>query len=293
MTDGLAPVDGMALLAVAAKAAGYGAALLAMGGALFVAIFARRAGPDVLRLARRMAALAALAGLVVLAARFGLRAARISGMGLAAATDSAMLDFVWQSPLGAAALWRAAGEAAILAVLWPRAGGWIALGGAVAVALSYAQVGHTLAYPRWALATLLVVHLLAIAVWVGALAPLGRAAGGPGGAALLHRFGVVVAGVVAALLVAGTGLAWILSGSLSALLGTAYGWGLLAKVGIIAALLGLAARNKWRLVPALRDGRPGAGTALRRAIAAEGVAVALILVVTAAITTLATPPGAL
>ncbi len=287
---GLAPIDGLALLAVGAKAAGYAAALLAMGGVLFVAAFRRIADAGVLRLARRLAAGAALVGLAVLAVRFGIRAARISGMGWEGATDPTMLGFVWQSPLGAAAIWRGLGEAAILAVLLPGAGLWVALGGAVAVAVSYAQVGHTLGDPRAVLVLLLVPHLLAAAFWVGALAPLRRAAGGIGGADLLHRFGTVAVGIVAGLALAGSGLAWLLSGSISALLGTAYGWTLLGKVVVVSALLGLAALNKLRLVPALAAGDPPAPPALRRSIALEGAAVALILVATAALTTLTTPP---
>ena len=287
---GLAPIDGLALLAVGAKAAGYAAALLAMGGVLFTAVFRRVADAGVLRLARRLAAGAALIGLAVLAARFGIRAARISGMGWDGATDPTMLGFVWQSPLGAAAIWRGLGEAAILAVLLPGFGLWIALGGAVAVAVSYAQVGHSLGDPRAALAVLLILHLLAAAFWVGALAPLRRAAGDVGGAALLHRFGTVALVAVAALVVAGTALAWLLSGSLLALFGTAYGWTLLAKVAVVSALLGLAAWNKLRLVPALAAGDPSAPPALRRSIALEGMAVALILLATATLTTLTTPP---
>jgi putative copper resistance protein D len=287
---GLAPIDGLALLAIAAKAAGYVAALLAMGGVLFAATFRRLADAAVLRLARRLAAGAAVVGLAVLAARFGIRAARISGMGWAGATDPTMLGFVWQSPLGTAAIWRGLGEAAILAVLLPDAGLWLAVAGAVAVAASYAQVGHTLGDPRAVLAGLLLLHLLAAAFWIGALAPLRRAARSPNGAALLHRFGVIAAGGVAILAAAGIALASLLSGSISALLGTAYGWGLLAKVAVVATLLGLAALNKWRLVPALRAGRPGAPRSLRRSIAIEGAAVLLILLLTAAITTVTTPP---
>ena len=287
---GLAPIDGLALLAMAAKAAGYATALLAMGGVLFVAAFRTLADADVLRLARRLAAGAALVGLVVLAARFGIRAARISGMGWDGATDPMMLGFVWESPLGAAAIWRGLGEAAILVALLPGAGLWIALGGAVAVAVSYAQVGHSLGDPRVALAMLLVLHLLAAAFWIGALAPLRRAAGNVGGADLLHRFGTVALVAIAALIVAGTALAWLLSGSLSALFGTAYGRTLLAKVAVVSVLLGLAALNKLRLVPALAAGDPSAPAALRRSIALEGAAVILILLATATLTTLTTPP---
>ena len=288
--EGLAPVDALAVAAVAAKAAGYVAALLAMGGVLFAATFRRHADPATLRLARRIAAGAALAGLVVLALRFGIRAARISGMGLEAATDPVMLGFVWQSPLGTAAIWRGLGEVAILTVLMPGAVRHLALLGAGAVAASYAQVGHTLGEPRLALAALLIAHLLAAAFWAGSLIPLAHAARTAPGATVLHRFGLVAAWTVSILLAAGVVLAWLLSGSLPALVGTAYGLTLLAKVALVGALLGLAALNKWRLVPALAAGDASAAASLRRSIAVEVAAVIAIALLTAALTTVTTPP---
>ncbi|SEN31845.1 copper resistance D family protein [Palleronia pelagia] len=288
---GLETIDALAVLAICAKAAGYAAALTAMGGALFAAVFARAADPDTLRLARRMAAVAAAIGLAVLALRFGIRAARISGMGVAGATDPMMLGFVWQSPLGAAAIWRGLGEIGVLTILLPGlAGRLVPLAGAFAIAVSYTLVGHTLGDPRWVMAGLLAIHLLAVAFWVGALLPLFRAAGTGQGVTLLHKFGTFAAWAVGALAAAGSILAWLLAGSLVALLGTAYGVGLLLKLAVVCGLLLLAAGNKWRLVPALAAGRPGASAALRRSIALEGGAVILILLVTAAITTVTTPP---
>ncbi len=233
---------------------------------------------------------AALVSLAVLAVRFGIRAARISGMGIEGATDAVMLGFVWESPLGTAAIWRGLGEVAILALLIPRFGQWIAMAGTVAVAISFAQVGHALGEPRAALAVLLVLHLLAAAFWVGALIPLRRAALAPTGADLLHYFGNLAAGGVAALILAGTSLAWLLSGSVTALFGTAYGLGLLLKVAVVAVLLGFAAFNKLRLVPALRTEKPGADHALRRSVSMEMLAVVLILLATAVITSVTTPP---
>ena len=287
---GLAPIDGLVVLAIVAKATGYGAALLAMGGVLFTVIFAKRAEASVLRLARKLAVGAALVGLAVLAVRFGIRAARISGMGLEGAMDPMMLGFVWESPLGTAAIWRGIGELAILAIVVPRMGKWIALAGSVAVAISFAQVGHALGDPRAALASLLVLHLLAAAFWVGALIPLRRAALTSAGADILHSFGTTAAYGVAALIVAGTTLAWLLSGSVTALFGTAYGLGLLLKVAIVAVLLGFAALNKVKLVPAVRAEEPGAIHALQRSISMEISAVAVILLATATITIVMTPP---
>lgn len=287
---GLATVDAFAITSLLAKASGYAAALLAMGGVLFSVAFAGRADAATLRLARRLAVAAALVGLAVLAARFGLRAARISGMGWEGATDPTMLGFIWDSPLGTAAIWRGLGLAAILAVLLAGAGRIVALGGAVAVAISYTQVGHTLGDPRWALAVLLTLHLLMVSFWVGALAPLHRAAGDTTGAPLLHTFGLAAGGAVALLAVTGVGLAYLLVGSFSGLIGTAYGLGLLGKVGLVSGLLALGALNKWRLVPALRDGDPGATPALRRSIRVEGAIVVIVLLATSAITTVTTPP---
>ena len=292
--EGLAPVDGWTVLAIGAKAAGYALALLAMGGPLFLLAFAREAnagGAALARFVRRVAAMAALALLAVLALRFGIRSARISGMGLEGMIDPTMLGFVWDSPLGSAAIWRGVGAALVLFILvrgrFSLVAGTV---GAALVAMSYAQVGHSLGEPRWLLASLLVLHLLAAAYWVGALLPLRRAVASPGGAALLHRFGTIATGIVGLLVAVGTTFAWLLSGSLDALVGTAYGWTLLAKVAFVGGLLGLAALNKLRLVPALAAGDVNVATGLRRSIAGEGALVALILLATATLTTITTPP---
>lgn len=261
-----------------------------MGGPLFVAVF-RFAPDDVLRLARKLAVIAALLGLAVLALRFGIRSARISGMGLSGAVDPMMLGLVWDSPLGTAAIWRGAGAALILGVLIPGVFGLIAsLTGTLIVAGSYAMVGHSLGEPREVLAALLVVHLLAVAFWIGALAPLHRAAGLASGAALLHRFGIIASRTVAVLVLVGLLFAWLMIGSLSELFATAYGWTLIAKLAVVTGLMGLAVKNKLRLVPALASGNFSAAPALRRSIRMEIIAVALILLATAALTSITTPP---
>ena len=288
--EGLAPIDGWATAAIIAKAVGYGAALLAMGGPLFVLVF-RSSSNDVRQLARKVAVIAALIGLAVLALRFGIRAARISGMGLSGAVDPMMLGFVWDSPLGAAAIWRGAGELLVVALLIRGIVGLSAgLIGALLIAVSYTFVGHSLGDPRWLLASLLTLHLLAAAFWIGALLPLRHAVGQPEGARLLHRFGNVASLTVALLVVVGLIFAWLMTGSFSNLLLTAYGWTLLAKLGVVSGLMALAALNKWRFVPALASGTPAAVPHLRRSIQIEAIAVLLILLVTATLTSITTPP---
>jgi putative copper resistance protein D len=287
---GLAPIDAWTIAAILAKTAGYLAALLAMGGPLFVATFPEAPG-EIRRLARRIAVAASLLGLVVLALRFGIRAARISGTGFQGAVDPMMLGFVWESPLGTAAIWRGLGELLVIAVLIPgRFGIFAGLTGALLIAFSFTFVGHSLGDPRWLLATLLAAHLLAVAFWVGALVPLHRVALHPSGAPLLRRFGDVASLVVLALATAGLGFAWLMTGSLEALIASAYGSTLLLKLTAVSALMLLAARNKWQLVPALASGVPTAAPDLRRAIRLEAAVALLILMTTATLTSITTPP---
>ena len=288
--EGLAPIDGWAIAAIIAKAVGYGAALLAMGGPLFVLVFPG-ASADIRQLARKVAVIAALIGLSVLALRFGIRAVRISGMGMPGAADPTMLGVVWDSPFGAAAIWCGAGELLVVALLIRGIVGLSAgLTGALLIAVSYTFIGHSLGDPRWVLASLLTLHLLAAAFWIGALLPLRHAVGKPEGARLLHRFGTVASFTVALLVVAGLIFSWLMTGSLLNLLSTAYGWTLLAKLGVVAGLMALAALNKWRFVPALASGAPAAAFHLRRSIQIEAVAVLLILLTTATLTSITTPP---
>ena len=288
--EGLAPIDGWAIAAIIAKAVGYGVALLAIGGPLFILVF-RSSSNDVRQLARKVAVIAALIGLAVLALRFGIRAARISGMGLSGAVDPMKLGFVWDSPLGAAAIWRGVGELLVVALLIRGIVGLSAgLIGALLIAVSYTLVGHSLGDPRWLLASLLTLHLLAAAFWIGALLPLRHAVGQPEGARLLHRFGNVASLTVALLVVVGLIFAWLMTGSFSNLLSTAYGWTLLANLGVVSGLMALAALNKWRFVPALASGTPAAVPHLRRSIQIEAIAVLLILLATATLTSITTPP---
>lgn len=142
---GLSIVDSWAVAAIVTKVAGYLAALLAIGGALFVITFPA-APVRVNRLARQIAIGAALCVLVVLALGFGIRAGRIAGMGLSGMTDPMMLGLVWDSPLGTAALFRGGGAVLILGLLLSGPlGRLLAVVGAVLVALSYAMIGT-----RWA-----------------------------------------------------------------------------------------------------------------------------------------------
>ena len=86
-------------------------------------------------------------------------------------------------------------------------------------------------------------------------------------------------------------MAWRLLGEVTALVMTAYGLTLLAKIGAVACLLAAAAANKLRFVPAMRAGDRMAALRLRRSIAVEWVAVCLVLMATAVLTTVPNLPS--
>jgi putative copper resistance protein D len=127
-------------------------------------------------------------------------------------------------------------------------------------------------------------HLLAAGVWLGALVGfvgLARRAG-PEAANALARFSGVGGAVVAVL--AATGLINLFLDSdarpLTALTAGPWGWLLLAKLGAFAAMLALAAANRFVLTPRLRDS--GAAGAIRLSLALEtalGLAVLILVAV--------------
>jgi putative copper resistance protein D len=293
MPQFLADLDALTALTIAAKAAGYLCALIAAGSVAFTALAQRHA--VMLIGVRRLAALAGLAGLALLAAQIALRAAYLGGGTVGAALDPMLLGLVIDSPLGTAALVRAGGLAAILLLpLDLRLTDLAAAAGGLAVAASFALVGHALNEPRWALGLLVAVHTGAIAYWVAALPGLllaTRRVPQLTAAGLFDAFGRSALAVVGVLVAAGGLLAWLLIGSLEALWTSDYALVVVFKLVFVAGLLGLAARNKLRLTPRAQAGEPGALAGLRASVRWEIAAVVVILTVTAALTTLTAPPA--
>ncbi|MGY8664874.1 CopD family protein [Bradyrhizobium sp. UFLA05-109] len=146
----------------------------------------------------------------------------------------------------------------------------IALAG---VGLSLASTGHAATAPLEALTRPAVfLHGLGIAIWTGALAPLVVLVSSPTTATLpiLNRFSRIAVPVLAILALTGLTLASIQLESFTALVETRYGVILSIKLALVAALLALAALNRFRLTPALAKSLKAA-PALRRSIIAEGV----------------------
>jgi len=144
---------------------------------------------------------------------------------------------------------------------------------------------------RWLLAGLLILQLLIIAFWFGALWPLLLASSQEApatNAAVVEQFSRVAIRLVPVVFLAGFALAVALLPSIASL-STPYGLLLQAKVAAFALLMILAALNKWRLAPRIRGGDPAATRALRRSIMAEWVLIAGVIAITAAMTGLFSP----
>ena len=141
---------------------------------------------------------------------------------------------------------------------------------------------------------LVTLHVLGISFWIGALWPLRQAFSniaelGVAGR-LAHQFGRQAAWVVGGLVFAGLVLTFLIIGLPTAIFTTQYGLTLLVKLAIVAVLLGLAAANKIRFVPAIQAGDASAAMRLRRSIAWEMLAFAIILTIAAVLTTITPLP---
>jgi copper resistance protein D len=281
------------VLALALRAASFVAVLQAAGVPMFTALFASglsKSLPAIEGVGRRSAAVALLLAI----AQQAVEPARLAGS-LRGVFDPTLQAILLGSPAGMAAATRVLGLALVLTGWWQahRAAKASAAFGALLVVVSFTLMGHTTSHePRWPLAGLLILHIAVVAFWLGALVPLRIAITNEDrGAAVdvLTRFSRVAAWLVPLIGVAGGLLAALLLPGLRSL-GTPFGLALLAKSAGFAALLGLGALNKWRLVPRLATGGSAVARALQRSILAERLIIVLVLAITALLTGLFAPP---
>ena len=283
--------DGIIAIAIALKAGNYVASLLCLGGPLFMMSFSA-AESGITQVVKRVTIACATVVPFVLMLRVATRSARISGSGFDGMLDPIMLQIVWESPLGTFAVLQILG--AFLVFIAVRLKGFLYIGGligALSLSSSFASIGHSLGEPRLILAPLLVIHILFAGFWIASLAPLYRASMTAGGVVILHRFGVLATLAVPVLAVVGLIFASNMLGSWHSLVTTDYGLTLLAKLILVTALLGLAAINKLKLVPEMARSTASAGHGLRRSILLEAGIMCAILCVTAALTSVTTPPA--
>jgi putative copper export protein len=286
-------LGGWEILEVLAKAATYATTFGAAGGVMFLNHQGSLLASEVRCEVRRSVCKLALAALAASAVYIDVTAAAMSG-DLHGFIDFDLVSMVAQSGEWRALLARTLGLiAAVAAASTSPKRGALSLVGAVAAATSFAWVGHVHAQRSAWLATASAVHLASVAFWVGALWPLLitlRRSDGKRAAQAVMRFAAGAVAVVGLLVLAGILLLATLVGHWAALWQSDYGRSFLAKLALVAALLSVAALNKWRFTPRLRTNDPRAIRALRLSIRLEMVLAILILTVTAGLTTVSGPP---
>ena len=178
-------------------------------------------------------------------------------------------------------------------------GDWLALAVGLGLVASLAWTGHAGATAGQA-GDLHVaadaLHLCAAAAWIGGLLSLllffaaARRTRSPDWMSLVRkateRFSIMGMVSVAVLLATGLVNAWILVGSFHALIVTEYGQLLLLKLGVFAAMLALAATNRFWLMPRLSLAGEGALRWLARNSAVEFVLALAILAIVGMLGTL-------
>ncbi len=274
----------------------YAAMLIAAGSALFLTLL--RVPSSVVAATVALARAAALVAAIAYVVAIGVGGAEMQLAGAGALFDGA----AWSRGLASTLLPSAAlGVPAMLLLWWALgrsreqpASGSLTAGAALAIA-SFLVTGHAAtAAPVWLMATVVGVHLLATAFWIGALYPLQRATTAlatiEAGTLMTRfsRFGVLA---VALTLLSGIVISWVQLGEPANIIGNDYGASLIRKLVIVAVVIGIALYNKFRLTPALKRGEPGSQARIRRSIRIEYAL--YVLVVGAAMSlTLPTPPRA-
>jgi putative copper resistance protein D len=278
-------------VAVLVRGISFIAMFQAAGGAVFVTLFGSylpASGAPIRRLLR----IATMSAIALLLLQFSFEAARLAGE-FSGLWDEAMQKLAWHSAAGAAVRLRLIGLLLVLVGLRRRRiAGLLCIVGTLVLALAFTTVGHTVDHPqRTVLALLLLLHLLCLAFWFGAIWPLRQAVihEAPAAAgAVLERFSRIAVWIVPGMLVAGGTLVVLLVPGL-AVFGQPYGQLLLAKMTGFGALMGLAALNKLRLTPALLQNDPAAAPRLRRSLLGEYLIIAGVLGITAIMTGLYSP----
>jgi putative copper resistance protein D len=277
---------------VFAKALTYAATLCA-AGAVFFLLYAR----DLLngsqrRRIRRLIGVLLITSAIASGAKVLFLAGSMSGT-FAGMFDSGFTGMILRAGEGRAAYVRLVGLAlCALALSAHRRLQTPALIGAIIASVSFAQAGHVHALHSNTASLLLSVHLLCAAFWLGALAPLMMIAQDGNGvqiASSAARFGRLALYGVAVLLIAGASQLWILSRGAQDFWSSPYARMMAGKLLAVAVLLSVAAFNKLYLTPRLSAYRAAAAR-FHRSIQVEMLLAAVILLITAAFTTIMGPP---
>ena len=297
------PIGGTVVFSVGAPSAGPGpavqssvqpavsAALWALKVVFYVGLFAGIGGSFFLawlapgfRGGRTAIRVCLLAGLVATPVLVGLQGADALELPLSGLADWKAWKTGFETSFGVTAIAAACALLAGLAALQTRGARALSLFGVAAAGLALALSGHaSSAAPQWLTRPAVFVHAISVSIWIGALVPLGAAMlREPAPEAVLSRFSRAIPWAVVALVVSGAILAVVQVAEPRALLTTAYGLVLCAKLSLVAVLLSVAAWNRFRLTEAVIAGATKPRRVLARLIGIEIAIVVAILGLVAA-----------
>ncbi len=208
--------------------------------------------------------------------------------------DPLMLQLAIESKSGNGYLIAAAGFVVMLAAhkIKGKAQNCTFLIGSIAVLSSLTFAGHAL-LGKLLTQSLLILHLLGITFWLGALLPfrwICLQKDTPNLSALAHQFGLVALVYVGLIIITGLAYAYTLLGELSLIFSTSYGNVLLIKILLVAAVLFLAALNKLKIAPSLETNTSQGLRQFKTSLRFEIFLTFIILFVSSLLTTSLTLP---
>jgi copper transport protein len=280
----------------------YAALLLLVGAVGVLAVWWPRAGIAA-RWPRRLLIGAAAVGLLASLVGLSMQGTLGAAVGLHGALSITTLNNALQSRTGAAWLVRAGLWALALCVLTvvrrprPRAVLLGLVGAALVISLPLAGHANTQS-PRAVLLSADLLHVLGAGLWLGGLVvlialywPLRREPVDQDAAAATLAFSRLALPAIVVLVIAGALQAWFYLDGLGSFLAGAYGLALLAKIGLLATIIALAAANRRRALQ-LAERAPAMHTQLRSTMRAE-IALAVLVLAATAVVVRSQPPATL
>ena len=148
-----------------------------------------------------------------------------------------------------------------------------------------ADIGHL------AIASVWPVGLLPLALYLNTAVKTSSSSQLAGAVATLRRFSKLSLIAVGLLFITGFVNAWFLIPGISALFTSTYGQLLLGKIALFLAMVGLGARNRFRLLPQLDRNAPTPSDfdRLRRAVLIENILALFVLLIVGAMGVAAPP----